>query len=110
MKITKSHLKEIIKEELEEAKLPAWERPGYVPEPGLGPDDPDDEKSQKTNMNDDLREFAQWVLEIDGYIESLSGQHMAASEVPSDINLYDLWLTGASSGGAADDLMAGGHR
>jgi len=28
-----------IEEELEEARLPAWERPGYVPKPGLGPDD-----------------------------------------------------------------------
>ena len=33
MKITKRQLKEIIKEELQEARLPAWERPGYEPEP-----------------------------------------------------------------------------
>ena len=36
MKVTESQLKQIIKEELLEARLPAWERPGYVPE-----DDPD---------------------------------------------------------------------
>ena len=41
MKITKTQLKQIIAEELKEARLPAWERPGYVPEPGLGPEDPD---------------------------------------------------------------------
>ena len=37
MKITKRQLKRIIKEErrkLTEARLPAWERPGYVPEHG----------------------------------------------------------------------------
>jgi hypothetical protein len=39
MKITKTQLKQMIKEELVEARLPAWERPGYVPKPGLGPDD-----------------------------------------------------------------------
>ena len=33
MKITKSQLKQIIKEELEEARLPAWERPGNVTPP-----------------------------------------------------------------------------
>ena len=40
MKLTTSTLRKLIKEELQEARLPAWERPGYVPEPGLGPDDP----------------------------------------------------------------------
>ena len=40
MKLTKSQLKQIIEEELQEARLPAWERPGYVPAPGLGPEDP----------------------------------------------------------------------
>ena len=45
MKITKQKLKQIIKEELEEARLPAWERPGYVPKPGLGPEDPPGEDS-----------------------------------------------------------------
>jgi hypothetical protein len=33
MKIKKSQLKQIIKEELEEARLPAWERPGNVTPP-----------------------------------------------------------------------------
>ena len=37
MKITKQKLKQIIKEELGEARLPAWDLPGYVPKPGLGP-------------------------------------------------------------------------
>ena len=40
MRVTKSQLKQIIEEELQEARLPAWERPGYEPEPGLGPEDP----------------------------------------------------------------------
>ena len=104
MKVTKSQLKQIIKEELEEAQLPAWERPGYVPEPGLGPHD---EKSEKTNMNRSLREFAEWVLEVDGHIENLSGEHVAADEMSSDINLYDMWLSGMSPDQAAQDLMRG---
>ena len=104
MKITKSQLKQIIKEELEEARLPAWERPGYVPEPGLGPDD---ERGEKTNMNRSLREFAEWVLEVDGHIESLSGEHVAADEISSDINLYDMWLSGMSPDQVAQDLMRG---
>ena len=104
MKITKLQLKQIIKEELEEARLPAWERPGYVPEPGLGPDD---EKGEKTNMNRSLREFAEWVLEVDGHIENLSGEHVAADEMSSDINLYDMWLSGMSPDQAAQDLMRG---
>ena len=33
MRLTKSILRSLIKEELQEARLPAWERPGYVPEP-----------------------------------------------------------------------------
>ena len=101
MKLTKSQLKQIIKEELEEAQLPAWERSGYVPEPGLGPHD---EKSQKTNMNRSLGEFAQWVSEVDGHIESISGEHVTADEIPSDINLYDMWLSGMSPDQVAQDL------
>ena len=104
MRVTKSQLMQIIKEELEEARLPAWERPGYVPEPGLGPHD---EKSQKTNMNRSLREFAQWVAEVDGHIESLSGEYVSADEIPSDINLYDMWLSGMSPDQVAQDLMGG---
>ena len=92
------------KTELTEARLPAWERPGYVPEPGLGPHD---EQSEKTNMNRSLREFAEWVLEVDGHIESLSGEHVAADEMSSDINLYDMWLSGMSPDQVAQDLMGG---
>ena len=92
------------KTELTEARLPAWERPGYVPKPGLGPHD---EKSEKTNMNRSLREFAEWVLEVDGHIESLSGEHVAADEMSSDINLYDMWLSGMSPDQVAQDLMGG---
>ena len=33
MKISKSQLKQIIREELKEAKVPAWERPGNVTPP-----------------------------------------------------------------------------
>jgi hypothetical protein len=107
MKITKSQLKQIINEELGEAQLPAWERRGYVPQPGLGPEDPAGQKSQKTNMNRGLGEFAQWVAEVDGHIESLSGESVSADELPSDVNLYDLWLSGLSSDQAAADLMGG---
>jgi len=89
------------KTELEEARLPAWERPGYVPEPGLGPHD---EKSQKTNMNRSLGEFAQWVSRIDGHIEQITGESITADKMPSDINLYDMWLLGLSPGQAAQDL------
>jgi len=94
------------KTELEEARLPAWERPGYVPEPGLGPDD---EKSQKTNMNRNLREFAEWILEVDGHVESLSGEYVSADEIPSDVNLYDLWYLGTPSAEAAQDLISGDY-
>ena len=104
MRVTKSQLMQIIKEELEEARLPAWERPGYVPKPGLGPEDPAGEKSQKTNMNRSLGEFAQWVAEIDGHIEQISGESITADEMPSDINLYDMWLSGASPDQVAQDL------
>ena len=95
------------KTELTEARLPAWERPGYVPKPGLGPEDPAVEKSQTTNMNRSLREFAQWVAEVDGHIESLSGEYVSADEIPSDINLYDMWLSGMSPDQVAQDLMGG---
>jgi hypothetical protein len=97
------------KTELTEARLPAWERPGYVPEPGLGPDDPYDEKSQKTNMNRNLRGFAEWILEVDGHIESLSGEYVSADEIPSDVNLYDLWYQGTPSSQAAQDLISGDY-
>ena len=40
MKITRRQLKRIIQEELSEARLPAWERPGYVPEEEEGGDKP----------------------------------------------------------------------
>jgi hypothetical protein len=75
-----------------------------VPEPGLGPEDPAGEKSQKTNMNRSLGEFAQWVAEIDGHIEQISGESITADEMPSDINLYDMWLLGLSPDQAAADL------
>ena len=106
MKLTKQKLKQIIKEELAEARLPAWELSGYVPEPGLGPDD---EKSQKTNMNRNLREFAEWILEVDGHVESLSGEYVSADEIPSDVNLYDLWYLGTPSAEAAQDLISGDY-
>lgn len=62
-------------------------------------------KEEITNMNRSLGEFAQWVAEVDGYIESLSGEYVSAEEIPSDINLYDLWLSGVSPDQAAGDLM-----
>ena len=76
MKITKSQLKQVIKEEI-------------------------------TNMNRSLGDFAQWVAEVDGHIESISGEYISAEELPSDINLYDLWLGGLSPDQAAADLMGG---
>tara|TARA_R110000824_G_scaffold308926_2_gene496353 strand:+ start:845 stop:1078 length:234 start_codon:yes stop_codon:yes gene_type:complete len=76
MKITKSQLKQVIKEEI-------------------------------TNMNRSLGDFAQWVAEVDGHIESLSGESVSADELPSDVNLYDLWLSGLSPDQAAADLMGG---
>ena len=62
-------------------------------------------KEEITNMNRSLGEFAQWVAEVDGYIESLSGESVYADELPSDVNLYDLWLSGVSPDQAASDLM-----
>jgi hypothetical protein len=87
-------------ESIKEGLTPGHFEPSVAPKP---------DSAEPTNMNDGLREFAQWVLKVDGHIESLSGQHMTAAAVPSDINLYDLWLTGASPGAAAQDLMMGGH-
>ena len=116
MKITKSQLKQIIKEELEVVTTEGDR--GYVQDydeidaeeyEQFQVDQAAQGEARPTNMNDGLREFAEWVLEVDGHIERLSGQHMTAAEVPSDINLYDLWLTGASPSGAAQDLMMGGH-
>ena len=60
-----------------------------------------------TNMNRSLGAFAQWVAEVDGHIESVSGEYVSAEELPSDINLYDLWLSGLSPDQAAADLMGG---
>jgi len=62
-------------------------------------------KEEITNMNRSLGEFAQWVAEVDGHIENLSGEYVSAEEIPSDINLYDLWLSGVSPDQAAGDLM-----
>ena len=49
MKVTKSQLMQIIKEEI-------------------------------TNMNRGLREFAEWVMEVNGHIESLSDEYVSADE------------------------------
>tara|TARA_R110000824_G_scaffold90348_1_gene220753 strand:+ start:566 stop:799 length:234 start_codon:yes stop_codon:yes gene_type:complete len=76
MKITKSQLKQIIKEEV-------------------------------TNMNRSLGDFAQWVAEVDGHVESISGEYISAEELPSDVNLYDLWLSGLTPDQAAADLVGG---
>jgi len=53
MKITKAQLKEIIKEELQEARLPAWERPGYEPEPGY---DKADSFSGRLSLSNSIRD------------------------------------------------------
>jgi hypothetical protein len=64
-------------------------------------------KEEITNMHRSLGEFAQGVAEVDGHIESISGEYISAEELPSDINLYDLWLRGLSPDQAAADLMGG---
>ena len=61
MKITKTQLKHMIKEELVEARLPAWERPGYVPKPGLSPHDDKlarqkKQRAQKESEAEELRQ------------------------------------------------------
>jgi len=66
-------------------------------------------EARPTNLGEDLREFARWVREVDGHIERLSGQHMTAAEVPSDVNLYDLWYLGTPSADAAQDLISGDY-
>ena len=59
MKITRKQIKKIIEEELTEARLPAWERPGYVPE-----DQKEIEARAIADMDKGLaREFAQDVIE-----------------------------------------------
>jgi hypothetical protein len=78
MRVTKSQLKQIIKEEI-------------------------------TNMNRGLREFAQWVMEVDGHIESLSDEYVSAEELASDVNLYDLWYQGTPAAEVAQDLISGDY-
>ena len=62
-------------------------------------------KEEITNMNRSLGEFAQWVAEVDGTIESLSDQYVSADEFDPDINLYDLWLSGESPDIVARELL-----
>ena len=64
-------------------------------------------KEEITNMNRSLGEFAQWVAEVDGHVESISGEYISAEELPSDVNLYDLWLSGLTPDQAAADLVGG---
>ena len=78
MKVTKSQLMQIIKEEI-------------------------------TNMNRGLREFAEWVMEVDGHIESLSDEYVSADELATDVNLYDLWYQGIPAAAAAQDLISGDY-
>ena len=66
-------------------------------------------KEEIANMNRSLREFAQWVAEVDGHIESLSGEYVSADEIPSDINLYDLWYQGTPPAEVAQDLISGDY-
>ena len=110
MKVTKSQLMQIIKEEFEAVTTEGNFVQDY--------DEIDAEEYEQfqvdqaaqaaaqepTNMNRNLREFAEWVLDIDGHIESLSGEHVTADEIPSDINLYDMWLSGMSPDQVAQDL------
>ena len=56
-------------------------------------------------MNRSLGEFAQWVAEVDGSIESLSGQYVSADEIDPEINLYDRWLRGETPVEVAQDLL-----
>ena len=66
MKITKQQLKEIIMEELEEARLPAWERPGYEPEPGY---DKADSFSGHLSLSNSIRDAIIGHLENEKFFE-----------------------------------------
>ena len=66
MKITKQQLKQIIKEELQEARLPAWERPGYEPEPGY---DKADSFSDHLSLSNSIRDAIIGHLENEKFFE-----------------------------------------
>ena len=66
MKLTKQQLKQIIKEELHEARLPAWERPGYEPEPGY---DKADSFSRHLALSNSIRDAIIGHLENEKFFE-----------------------------------------
>ena len=78
MKLSKQKLKQIIKEELGEARLPAWERPGYEPESeyqgfqlGSGPSDISTEDTLRSSVMDAVDLLKQ------GNVEDALGQLQA---------------------------------
>ena len=82
MKITKQQLKQIIKEELQEARLPAWERPGYVPEPGY---EPEDKISYVPQLMDDVALDIAKVLEKPEYARLDFGNFEIADQIAKSL-------------------------
>ena len=96
MKITKQKLKQIIKEELGELRQEFFERLA------------DDASGEETNMNRNLRVFAQWAVHLNEYVKEITGEDVMAGDIErQEFNLYDAWLDGLSPEEAAEKLLEG---
>jgi len=96
MKITKQKLKQIIKEELGELRQEFFERFA------------DDASGEETNMNRNLRVFAQWAVHLNEYVKEITGEDVMAGDIErQEFNLYDAWLDGLSPEEAGQKLLEG---
>ena len=96
MKLTKQKLKQIIKEELGELRQEFFERFA------------DDASGEETNMNRNLRVFAQWAVHLNEYVKEITGEDVMAGDIErQEFNLYDAWLDGLSPEEAAQKLLEG---
>jgi len=88
--------------ELVEARLPAWERPGYVPEPGLGPDDEPrpsqkEKRAEKETEAEELRQVLgnDWQVNVrmleDRYQLTVNKQSWAGADyTPEEVEEADV--------------------
>jgi len=96
MKLTKQKLKQIIKEELGELRQEFFERFA------------DDASGEETNMNRNLRVFAQWAVHLNEYVKEITGEDVMAGDIErQEFNLYDAWLDGLSPEEAGQKLLEG---
>ena len=96
MKLTKSQLKQIIKEELGELRQEFFER--FT----------DDNPGEETNMNRNLRVFAKWAVDLNAYVKEITSEDIMAGDIERQkFNLYDAWLEGWTVKEAGDKLLEG---